>query len=674
MIRQLFLALLLAVGAVGHAAAADAASSGTRNVLEKMTVASTGGQVTVRMSFRDPLPGDPPGFTTANPARLALDLANVDSALDRNTQAINQAFLRTVNLAQAGERLRVVMNLDRPATYELKRDGRDLYINLSSVTTADKGRDPTAVHFAPSPALAETNAAIRDISFRRGKDGEARVLVDVDSAGVGIDVQKQAGKLVVEFTGAALPDSLARKLDVNDFSTPVTSISTVRVGDRVRMTVAPRGNWEHLAYQADNHFVLEVRPIIEDPSKAGDGIGRFKGERIDLSLSEAKLKEVLLFFSEFQNFNVLVSENVTGNISIKLKDVPWDQALDIILRQKNLEQATVGNVKMIAPRAEILERLKQAAEAAPYEANVDQIFQVNYITATAARTRVTEYLNLDPTKPAGVKIMAEPTSNKLFIKAPESSMEEIRKLLREIDLPPKQVMIEARFVEAADSFNKQLGVRLSLVNSRDNKLLGGDNTTTRFGLTNFSTPAVSGFGTASFLLANAAQTIILNAELAAQEVDNKSKSIASPRVLAQNGQTATFDNGETRQVPVSAANGGTTSQTLSAILSLQVTPTITADGKVGMEISMTNNSFKNPSGFDTTNTAVKTKVVVENGGTVIIGGIYKETGTSAERRLPFFGDLPYVGFLFKQTQKDTARTEILVFITPRIVNEQLTLQ
>lgn len=676
MIRRCFYVLLVVAGwaTAGWAFAADAAAP--RNILEKLAVAASGELVTVRMSFRDPVASVPPGFTTASPARIALDLVAVDSGLDKNSQVVNQAYLRSVHLAQAGDRLRVVLNLDKAAVYEAKIDGRDLFVTLTALKANVIGSESRVVQFSPPPAMAKPAANIRDISFRRGKDGEARVLVDLDDPGVGVDIQKVGANLIVDFSGAHVPDTLVRKLDVNDFATPVTAVTIVRQGDKVRMTVSPRGTWEHIAYQSENQFVLEVRPIVDDPNKLGGGTGRFVGERLSLRFRDYPVKEVLHAFSDFSNFNIVVSEAVSGTVSLNLQDVPWDQALDIILQQKGLAMRKNGNVLMIAPRDELAARAKVLSEAQAFEPAVDAIFQVNYIPAATAKTRIAEYLNFDAAKSTTIKIMAESTANKLFIKAPESSLEEVRRVLREIDIPPRQVLIEARIVEASDTFSKSLGVRLGYTNSNEPSNVLGTNLRGQVTSGNVSLP-VSG-GTLNFLLTNNSMTKLLAVELSALEADGKGKIVSSPRVLAQNGQTARIEQGTEIPYLQASSSGATSVSFKKAVLSLNVTPTINADGRISMEVAVNKDSPNFGQAqfgqvpIDTKQ--VTTKVVVDNGGTIVIGGIYVEDASTSEQRIPFLGDLPYIGFLFKTRATQKNRSELLVFITPRIVSDQLSLQ
>lgn len=669
--NALFLAAALLAGG-----SAIAQAPVQRNVLEQVNVSASGDQVVVRLTFTNPLTAPPPGFALAKPARVALDFTATDVALPRNSISVNQAYLKTVNVAQAGERTRVVLNLDRPASYQTRAEGKDLVVVLNAAPAIDLAQEGQPKTFAaPEPSVAGATM-IRDIGFRRGKDGEARVLVDLADAAAGIDIRKQGGTLLVEFNRVDIPASLLRKLDVTDFATPVTAVTTARVGsDRVRMTIAGKGNWEHIAYQADTQFVVELRAIKEDASKLGDGIGRYSGERLSLRFRDYPVKEVLQAFSDFADFNIVISEAVGGTISLNLQDVPWDQALDIILQQKNLAMKKHGNVMTIAPREEIIARNKVVTEAVELELPQDAIFQVKYLKADVAKKKIEEYVRFDPQQTKNFKIMAEPGSNKLFLKAPESLLAAIDRVLREIDVPPRQVLIEARIVEANESFSRNLGSRFGFT---ANNITTGPRSTTGNLDGNIDLPVAG--GALNFFLTNAAGTRTLQAELSALEIDGNGKTISSPRVLAQNGEAAKIEDGREIPYPQATSSGATSIAFKKAVLSLDVTPTINADGRVGLEIKVNKDTpgAAVPVGLGSAipidTKQVSTRVVVENGGTVVIGGIFTESETVGESGIPLLRDIPVIGWLFKTRSTSKSKTELMVFITPRVVTDQLTLQ
>lgn len=678
MIKRVFRNVLFLAAALVASGGVFAQAPAARNVLEQVNVSASGDQVLVRLTFANAVTAPPPGFALAKPARVALDFTAVDVGLPKNSVAVNQSYLKTVNVAQAGDRTRVVFNLDRPASYQTRMDGKDLIVVLNAAPAIDLATEGQPKTFAaPEPTVAGATM-IRDVGFRRGKDGEARVLVDLADASAGIDIRKQGGSLLIEFSRVDIPASLLRKLDVTDFATPVTAVTTARQGtDRVRMTVAAKGNWEHIAYQADNQFVVELRALKEDASKLGDGVGRYTGERLSLRFRDYPVKEVLQAFSDFADFNIVISEAVGGTISLNLQDVPWDQALDIILQQKNLAMRKQGNVMMIAPREEIIARNKVVNEAVELEIPQDAIFQVKYLSADVAKKKIEEYVKFDPQQNKGFKIMAEPGSNKLFVKASESLLGAIDRVLREIDVPPRQVMIEARIVEANEGFSQNLGARIGFV---ANNITTGPRTTSADVDGGFNVALPSAAGKLNFLLANASQTRSIEMELSALELDGNGKVVSSPRVLATNGQAAMIEDGQEIPYLQSTSSGATSVAFKKATLSLDVTPTINADGRVGLDIKVNKDSPGQTVSAGVGNAVainkkqVTTKVVVDNGGTVVIGGIYTETERQDETGVPLLRDIPVIGWLFKSRTTQRARTELMVFITPRIVTEQLTLQ
>lgn len=668
--------LLLGVLVLAAPSFAQVNAPAARNLLEQVNASANGDQVVVRLTFSSPLTAPPPGFALTKPARVALDLQATDSGLDKSSIALNQSFLRSLNVAQAGDRTRLVFNLERPAAYQTRIDGKDLVVVLNAAPSIDLAAKAGGETFAPVEPTKAGATAIREVTFRRGKDGEGRVVVDLSDAAAGIDIRKQGGVLLVEFSRVDIPEKLLRKLDTTDFTTPVTSVTTTRQGDKVRMTVAARGNWEHIAYQADTQFVVELRTIVDDTSKLGGGTGRYTGERLSLRFRDYPVKEVLQAFSDFANFNIVISEAVGGTISLNLQDVPWDQALDIILQQKNLAMKRDGNVMMIAPREEIIARNKVVTEAAALELPKDATFQLKYLTATVAKTRIEEYVRLDPTQAKGVKIMAEPGSNKLFVKAPESILDDVDRVLREIDLPPRQVLIEARIVEANDTFSRNLGSRFGFT---ANNISTGPRSASGNLSGNIDLPVAG--GTLNFLLTNAAGTRTLDLELSALETDGTGKIVSSPRVLATNGQVAKIEDGTDIPYAQATSSGATSIAFKKAVLSLNVTPTINADGKVALEIQINKDSPLSPVSAGGGVTAVPiatknvtTKVVVENGGTMVIGGIFTESEIRGESGIPLLRDIPVLGWLFKTRSLDRRRTELMVFITPRIVTDQLAIQ
>jgi type IV pilus assembly protein PilQ len=697
LIKKFFAGAVVLAGFL--AAQAGFAQSGTpRNTLQKVDVAASGDRVTVRMTFSDPLKAIPGGFSLASPPRVALDIPNTESAVSVQELSTARGFLRNVRLAQSDSRLRVVLNLDRSATYQSKLDGNDLLVTLSTVPQDVSGATKSDVSFRADPGNVKKNAAVRDVMFRRGPGGEGRILIDLEDPAVGIDVRKQGNEIMVEFANSSVADTLLRKLDVTDFNTPVSTIVTTRSANSVKVQVTPRSAdfWEHIAYQTDNQFVVEVRAIQEDNTQLGGGIGRYTGERMSLRFRDYPVREVIQAFSDFANLNIVISDSVSGTITLNLQDVPWDQALDVILQQKNLQMDKRGNVVTIAPKEEILARRKANTELVTFDPVRDVVIALGYIGAAHAKTKIEDYLKSDgrteskseiqgvtPGLSGGalglqfrggtdvtLRITVDEQTNKIFIRASEATIQAIRTLLKEIDVPPRQVLIEARIVEANETFTRDLGAKLGFTTK------GGTGSTPQYDLaggSNLSLPlATTTPGALQFWLANASTTRTLSLELAAAETDGRTKLVSSPRVLTANGTQAKISDGE--QVPYSTISStGTKTEFKDATLNLTIKPNINADGRVALKINVDKNSVGSNTAAGPTilTKTVTTEVVVENGGTVVIGGIYKEDNRDSVSKVPFLGDLPLIGWMFRQTSKSSQRAETLVFITPRIVGEDL---
>jgi type IV pilus assembly protein PilQ len=448
-----------------------------QNTIQSITSTQQAGTEVVRIELSEALTAVPTGFSVQAPPRVAIDLPGVSNALGRNAVEINQGNLRSVSVAQAGERTRLVLNLKQAASFKAQLQGKALLIVLEQSGAA------VAAAAQPAPFAAPQNVEVqglRDIDFRRGADGAGRVVVNLASTQVGVDIRQQGQSLVVEFLRSSLPDNLRRRLDVTDFGTPVQSVSTFQSGDRVRMVVEPRGAWEHSAYQTDNQFVLEVRPMKVDPNKLTQGPG-YQGEKLSLNFQNIEVRALLQVIADFTNFNVVTSDTVTGNVTLRLKDVPWDQALDIIMQSKGLGVRKSGNVLWIAPKDELaakeqvdLEAKKKVAELEPLRT---QSFQLNYTKAEDIARGLTgqnaaqgggggsQTVNTRILSPRG-SVLYETRTNQLFVSDIPSKLEEVQSLIAKIDIPVRQVLIEARIVEADDSFGRALGIKLGSTDLR----------------------------------------------------------------------------------------------------------------------------------------------------------------------------------------------------------------
>ncbi len=689
---------LVAAAAAGYAGLAAA-----QNSIEGFDVTQQGGAVVVRVTTKEALKSVPPNFTVASPARIAFDFAGTVNALGRSSQDIGQGELRSMNVVQGADRTRLVLNLRRPVAHEAALDGRTLVVTLRAAAPSAAG-GPVA-HFAEG--RADAKHAIRDLDFRRGRGGEGRVLVDLSDSTTGIDIRQQGQNIVVEFLKTSLPDNLRRRLDVVDFATPVQSINTFQQGENVRMVIEPRGQWEHNAYQSDTQFVLEVKPVAADPSRAAQK-GRYTGEKLSLNFQNVEVRAVLNVIADFTDLNVITSDTVSGNITLRLKDVPWDQALDIILQTRGLDMRKTGNVIWIAPRDELATREKLALEAQQQITDLEQTrteaFQMNYQKASDVQKLVSDPQQRMLSKRGSAVVDAR--TNTLFVQDVPGRLEEVRKLIAKIDVPVRQVMIEARIVEASDTFSKNLGARLGYhdFSASGHRILGNNSPRFHFGgglddtgghaaggaqggatsfipgslSVNMPAAGLNAFnaGQFSFILFNSALTQFLNLEISALEADGKGKVIASPRVLTADQVEAVIEQGTEIPYQQATSSGATSVSFRKANLALKVKPHITPDGNIIMTLDVNKDEpgAVTPAGVQISTKHVKTEVLVENGGTVVIGGIYLQRDRTDITRVPFFGDLPYVGFLFRNQATIANKDELLVFITPRIVNERLTIR
>jgi len=688
-----------------------------KNNIEALEVSQQAGVIVLKLTTAQELSIPPASFSVANPARVAFDFPGTTNGLGRNTQTINEGDLRSLNIIQAGDRTRLVLNLRQLQQFDTRVEGKNLYITLApSEAGAMENKAP---RFAEAKTLSEVHA-IRDINFRRGQSGEARVIIDMSDSSVGIDIRQQGKSLLVDFAKTSVPESLRRKMDVTDFGTPVTSVTTQPQGENVRMTLTPKGLWEHNAYQSDNQLVIEVKQVVEDANKLVQGNGRgYQGEKLSLNFQNIDVRAVLQVIADFTNFNIITSDTVGGSLTLRLKDVPWDQALDIILQAKGLDMRKNGNVVWIAPRDELAAREKNQLESrqqlTDLETTRTESFQLNYQKSDAVQKLLSD--KSQPILSKRGSIITDPRTNKIFVNDVPSRLEDVRKLIAEIDVATKQVMIEARIVEADDNFAKNLGVRLGAggyggAYAKNSDLKEGEfgSIPTDFspqrgvggGLadtgyltgqistkpdffkdalnTNLAAGGISGkqAGQVSFALFSRVFDRVLNLELSALEADGKGKIISSPRVVTADQIEALIEQGVEIPYQQATSSGATSVSFRKANLSLRVKPQITPDGKVNLTVDVSkdspNASLNSAAGIAIDTKHVKTEVLVENGGTVVIGGIYTQQERNNVTRIPFFGDLPYVGFLFKNSEKINNKTELLIFITPRVLNDKLSLQ
>ena len=670
----------------------------TANTIQAVTGSVSGGSEVIRIDLAEPLTAVPTGFSIQSPARIALDFPGVSNAMGRSAVEMNLGNLRSANVVQAGERTRVVLNLKASTAYKAEIQGKSLVITLDPVAVAA----PSA---AGAPVFAENRNRdifpLKDLDFRRGAENAGRIVVDLPNNQVGVDIRQQGQTLVVEFLKTSLPEGLRRKLDVSDFGTPVQSVTTFQTGDKVRMVIAPTGLWEHSAYQSDNQFVVEVRQQKIDPGKLTQGAG-YNGEKLSLNFQNIEIRSLLQVIADFTNFNIVTSDSVSGAVTLRLKDVPWDQALDIILQARGLGMRKSGNVLLIAPKDEFAAKDKIELESKNAIQNLEplrtQDFRLNYAKASEiAAGLVGSGGSGGSTTPGATKILSargsvifEARTNQLFVTDIPAKLEQIQSLILKLDIPVKQVLIEARIVEAADSFGKSLGVRLGgrPFNTTNNIMVGNSyiapnvpvGTNPNLGI-NIGTgagdflnlPAVgqNGFQAATFAISlfNSSLTRLLNLEISAAEADGRGKIVSSPRIVTADQVKAIIEQGTELPYQQATSSGATSIAFRKANLKLEVTPQITPEGNIILNVEVNKDSVgrSTANGFAIDTKRVQTQVLVENGGTVVLGGIYEQADREDETKVPVLGDIPVLGALFKQKTRTATKSELLVFITPKVL-------
>lgn len=717
---------------------AMAAQAAEQNKITGLSISSSGqGERVLKVQLAEPLATLPAGFSINAPARIALDFPATENGLGRSVQEFSAGELRSANIIQAGTRTRLVLNLGQMVAFDTKLDGNAVLVTLHG-KAADAATSANASRFADAGKAVQKHA-LADVDFRRGNNGEGRIQVDLSDPGLGIDIRRQGTKLIVDFLKTSLPRNLQRKLDVTDFATPVQVVDTFVQGADTRMVIEPKGNWEHAAYQTDNKFIIEIKPVMEDAGQLGlSKHSGYSGEKLTLNFQDITVREALNVIADFTELNMVISDTVQGNLTLRLKDVPWDQALDIILQSRGLDMRRNGNVIQVAPREELATKEKTDLAARQEISQLEELqtesFRLGYARAadaanilmgksTAAGQAGGDQAAADTGTPsaggaakgdnpalaaeASPRIlssrgsaMADARTNTLFVKDTPSRLEDVRRILKQIDVPARQVLIEARVVEANDGFARNLGVRLSYTGPTPAAAGGAKGVTgVRGGLVsagaglgmtqavntgNINLPVTAGqplAGLFQFSLFNAAATKILNVELNAMESDEQGKIISSPRVVSidKDTQWAVIEQGE--EIPYTintVANGVVTTTTAfkKAVLKLGVKTNITPDNNIDMTVEVRKDSrgvaIANVPAINTNR--VETKVLVENGGTVVIGGVYKQADSTVVNKVPLLGDIPVVGNLFKSRGTSTTKNELLVFLSPKIMQDALNLR
>ncbi len=709
------------------------------NAIESVTSVQQGNATVMRIQMKAPPRAVPGSFSVANPPRVALDFPDTSNGVGQNAVELAQGDVRSVNIVQSGGRSRMVLNLRRPVTHAATIEGNAIVVTMEPIASGPTPAASTASVGAYSFAKGDGNTqhALRDIDFRRGKEGEGRVVVELSDARTGVDIRQQGQQIIVDFLKTRLPENLRRRLDVADFGTPVRSVRTFQQGDNTRMVIEPQGLWEHNAYQSDTQFVVEVKSVREDPNKLVQGTRQgYRGEKLSLNFQNVDIRALLQVIADFTNLNIVVRDSVSGSLTLRLKDVPWDQALDIVLQSKNLDMRKNGNVILVAPRDELatqekleLESKQQISEIEPMRV---EVFQLNYQKADA----VAKLLSDDKQKvlSKGGSAVPDQRTNKVFVRDTMSRLDEVRRIIQQLDIPVRQVLIEARIVEADDRFSRNLGTRLGFNDIRSTiystgsridpvtgqpvainvpvygagtPLLGGNAYSTLSGnlqgvadlssqlgsslpginlpglgqptainntnFVNLPAAGISGVNPASFAISlfGSSLTRFVNLEISALEADQRGKVVSSPRVLTADGGKAVIEQGTELPYQMATSSGATAIAFRKANLKLDVTPQITPEGNVIMKVQVNRDAVGQltPAGFAIDTRAVQTEVLVENGGTVVIGGIYEQFERNRVNKVPLLGDIPYLGYLFKNTARTNDRTELLVFLTPRVVTD-----
>lgn len=628
----------------------------------------------VKVSFTGDAPA-PASFLINNPPRIAFDFPNITNQTGKNSVQVNGNVLRMISIAEGTGRTRLVLSLQKMAAYDAKVEGKDVLITIdgaAAAATAEK-----AVQFS-EPKAGDVVQGIQAVDFRRGVNGEGKIIVDLSSANVGIDIRQQGKSLAVDFSKATLPKKLERRMDVIDFGTPVQKIDFFGQGDSAKMLIEPKGKWEYSAYQTESRFTIEIREAVEEKDIQAKE-KTYKGEKLSLNFQSVEVRTVLQVIAEFTGMNIITSDTVNGSLTLRLKDVPWDQALEIILQSKGLDQRKVGNVVWIAPRDELAAKEKQALEnnkqIRELEPTRTEFFSFKYAKAEAWKAML-ENAKTAILSSRGSWVI-DPRTNMLMITDIPAKLEEVRQLIAKTDVPMRQVMIEARIVEASDGFSSELGAKLNLSYGSQGATSAtiGNSVRTGSAGANLPAPGVNGFSPASIALAAASSHGLINLELSALEGEGKGKIISSPRLITSDQIEAIIEDGQEIPYSQTAPNGATTVSFKKATLSLRVTPQITPDGHVMMNLKVN----KDSRGAETTagpaidTKQIVTQVLAENGGTVVIGGIFTQTTKDTVTKVPFLGDIPILGYLFKETSKVDEKRELLIFITPRVISEDLSL-
>lgn len=668
-----------------------AVSAQTRaGTLEDIRFSSLPNDVTqIELKF-DSVPPAPAGYTIDQPARIAIDLDGVTSALQSRYHSLGTGNARSVTVVEAGDRLRVIVNLTRLVAYETRVRGNSLFLNVGSLATATGAVDePMATVRARSTEPGQSE--IRDIDFRRGPEGEGQVIVKLSNPRAPVDVLSEAGTIRIEVGSTSLPQALRRRLDVSDFATAVESVDAVEQSGRAVITIRPQGAYDYLAFQADDTLTVNVhRPRADDVARMDDPF-RFRGDKLSLNFQDIEVRSVLQLIADFTDMNLVASDTVGGRITLRLQNVPWDQALEIVLRTKGLDKREVGNVLMVGPAAEIaarerqdLDNQRQIQELAPLRS---EFIQVRYANAGQIVQLFRAGEGEGRLLSERGSVIVDDRTNAIIITDTSDRLADIRRVMQQIDIPVRQVQIEARIVTANTNFTESLGIRWgggyrNNVGSGDNFLtIGGSQPTLGEAVGGnvtfpnaFAVDLPVASATSSFAIGITGQDYLLDLEISALASDGQAEVVARPKVITADKQTATVASGVEIPFQEAAASGATATQFKEAVLSLEVTPQITPDDRIIMDLAVNQDSVGQVfGGIPSINTnSITTQVLVDNGQTLVLGGIFQTSSSRSTDKTPFLGDLPVVGGLFRRKLQSEEKQELLIFITPRIIQDTLT--
>ena len=695
--------------------AGSAANAQEGNRLQDIQVQSLPGQrVELKLIMSGTAP-EPLAFTIDDPARIAIDLPETTLGLTSRRRDVNLGPLNTVLTAEANGRTRVVLNLDSMVVYETRASGNTVTITLGDGGdySADTTQFASTVSSQQSYTSSGGDRSITGVDFRRTREGGGRVVVSLTDPSTPVDIRQEGDRIVAEFKDTSLPAELMRRLDVMDFATPVTTVDTLRTNLDTRIVISAEGNYEQLAYQSDNEFTIEINPSVaesEEGSVLFSETKEYEGQRLTLNFQDIETRAVLQLLAETSGRNIVVSDTVQGNVTLRLRNVPWDQALDIVLTTKGLDMRQNGNVIIVAPAEEIAARETADLEAQQAIAELEPLYseflQVNYAKANDLATLVSGSGSGNAMLSDRGSIAVDDRTNTLLVQDTAERLQTIRRLVTTLDIPIRQVLIESRIVVVNDDFSRDLGVRLGVTAFNENSSDGvtvisgsgtGTDTMVNSALGNLADPANGTIypvavpelsnrynvnvpitnAAGRFALAVLESDYLIDLELTALEAEGRGEIVSTPRVITANQQEARIEQGVEIPYQQSASSGATTIQFKKAVLSLIVTPQITPDNNIIMDLIVHKDSVGDiistgglggtvPS-IDTR--AVETQVLVADGQTVVLGGIYETERRETINKVPFLGDIPLLGNLFKSTQRVDNKAELLIFVTPRILEE-----